>query len=73
MPHNLYLHSAVIQTRAYARSAPGRKCAIFYGTVDSTLSLMFAFFVNSAILILAAAAFFYTGSPHRCAPRLVGL
>lgn len=69
MPHNLYLHSAVIQTRAYERSAPGRRRAIVWGTVDSTLSLVFAFLVNSAILILAAAAFYYSDNPHRCAAR----
>lgn len=65
MPHNLYLHSAVIQTRAYPRDAAGKRRAVVFGTLDSTLALMFAFLVNAAILILAAAAFFYSGSPHR--------
>jgi len=65
MPHNLYLHSAVIQTRAYERSPPGRKSAILYGTIDSTFSLIFAFLINAAILILAGAAFYYGATPHR--------
>ncbi|CAK0779561.1 hypothetical protein CVIRNUC_004804 [Coccomyxa viridis] len=59
MPHNLYLHSSIIQTRSYPRTLLGKKMAIKYGTWDSTLSLMVAFFINAAILILAAAAFFY--------------
>ncbi|KAI8462637.1 MAG: natural resistance associated macrophage protein [Monoraphidium minutum] len=65
MPHNLYLHSAVIQTRAYERTPCGRRRAILYGTLDSTLALCFAFLVNAAILILAAAAFYYSDHPHR--------
>jgi manganese transport protein len=65
MPHNLYLHSAVIQTRAYPRDPRGRRAAIVYGTIDSTLSLAFALLVNAAIVVLAAAAFFYAASPHR--------
>lgn len=65
MPHNLYLHSAVIQTRAYERNHSGRRRAIIFGTLDSTLSLMFAFLVNAAILILAAAAFYYSANPRR--------
>ncbi|GFR47169.1 hypothetical protein Agub_g8862 [Astrephomene gubernaculifera] len=64
MPHNLYLHSSVIQTRAYPRTAPGRALAIRLGALDSTLSLLLAFTINSAILIVAAAAFHY-GSPPR--------
>jgi hypothetical protein len=66
MPHNLYLHSAVIQTRAWDRNAAGRRGAIRYGTLDSSLSLLFAFFINAAILILAGAAFYYGDVPHRC-------
>eukprot|EP00775_Hariotina_reticulata_P004879 gene4879-5124_t len=65
MPHNLYLHSAVIQTRAWDRNAAGRRAAIRYGTLDSSLSLLFAFFINAAILILAGAAFYYGDVPHR--------
>jgi manganese transport protein len=66
MPHNLYLHSAVIQTRAYARDTPGRVAAIRYGTLDSSLSLLFALLINASILILAGAAFYYGAHPHRC-------
>src|SRR6202008_1335990 len=62
MPHNLYLHSSIIQTRAYSRDEPGRRMAIKFGTLDSTVSLAFAFFINAAILILSAAAFH--GTPH---------
>lgn len=65
MPHNLYLHSALIQTRAYDRAPAGRRRAVLWGTVDSTLSLAFAFLVNSAILILAAAAFYYPAGSSR--------
>ncbi|KAF8069422.1 mntH [Scenedesmus sp. PABB004] len=65
MPHNLYLHSAVIQTRAFPRTRAGRASAIRYGGVDSALSLGFAFVVNASILILSGAAFFYSAHPHR--------
>jgi manganese transport protein len=65
MPHNLYLHSAVIQTRAWTRCPQGRRAAIKYGTLDSSLSLLFAFLINASILILAGAAFYYGGDPHR--------
>lgn len=61
MPHNLYLHSAVVQTRAHDTSDEGKKEAIKFGTIDSTIALSFAFFVNAAILILAAATFYATG------------
>ncbi|GIL44555.1 hypothetical protein Vafri_2087 [Volvox africanus] len=64
MPHNLYLHSSVIQTRAYPRTSRGRRLAIRLGAVDSTLSLFIAFIVNSAILVVAGAAFHY-GNPPR--------
>jgi manganese transport protein len=70
MPHNLYLHSAVIQTRAWTRCPQGRRAAIKYGTLDSSLSLLFAFLINASILILAGAAFYYGGDPHRCGNRL---
>lgn len=59
MPHNLYLHSSAVQTRAYPRTVQGKQYAITYGTIDSSLSLFTAFFINAAILILAAAAFYY--------------
>jgi len=57
MPHNLYLHSSIIQTRNYKRDEAGKREAIHFATVDSTLSLGLAFFVNAAILILSAAVF----------------
>ena len=57
MPHNLYLHSSIVQTRAYPRTDEGRREALRLATVDSTLSLGFAFFINAAILVTAAAAF----------------
>ncbi|MEI7768604.1 MAG: Nramp family divalent metal transporter [Chloroflexales bacterium] len=60
MPHNLYLHSSIVQTRAYPRTDRGRASAIRYATVDSTVSLMLAFFINASILILSAAAFYGT-------------
>jgi manganese transport protein len=61
MPHNLYLHSAVVQTRAHAETEKGKKEAIKFATIDSTVALSLAFFVNAAILILAAASFYVTG------------
>lgn len=57
MPHNLYLHSSIVQTRAFERTETGKREAIRFATLDSTVSLLFAFFINAAILILAAAAF----------------
>jgi manganese transport protein len=61
MPHTLYLHSSIVQTRNYPRTTEGKKMAIKFGTIDSTLALMFAFFINAAILIVAAATFHNTG------------
>ena len=61
MPHNLYLHSSIVQTRAYARDEAGRRDAIRWATTDSTLALMLALFVNAAILVVAAAAFHASG------------
>jgi manganese transport protein len=63
MPHNLYLHSSIVQTRNYDRNDEGKKMAIRYATIDSTVSLLFAFFINAAILIVAAATFHTSG--HR--------
>ncbi len=60
MPHNLYLHSSIVQTRAFARDTAGRRMAVRFATIDSTVSLLFAFFINAAILILSAAAFYGT-------------
>jgi manganese transport protein len=61
MPHNLYLHSALVQTRKIDRNSAGIKKSIFYNFIDSAVALNAAFFVNAAILILAATAFFATG------------
>ena len=61
MPHNLYLHSSIVQTRAYQRTSAGRREAIRWSTWDSTIALMLALFINAAILIVAAAAFHNTG------------
>lgn len=62
MPHNLYLHSSIVQTRAFERNDSGRAMAIRYATIDSTAALLCAFFINAAILIVSAAAFH--GTPH---------
>jgi manganese transport protein len=61
MPHNLYLHSAIVQTRAYGTSLPEKRQALRYATIDSTIALMFALLINCSILILAAATFHATG------------
>jgi manganese transport protein len=61
MPHNLYLHSSIVQTRAFTRNDEGKRLAIKFATIDSTVSLLFAFFINAAILIVSAAAFHGTG------------
>jgi manganese transport protein len=57
MPHNLYLHSSIVQTRDYKRTEEGKREAIRFGNIDSATALMLALFVNAAILILAAAVF----------------
>ena len=61
MPHNLYLHSSIVQTRAIEQTEPGKRMAIKFATIDSTVALFLAFFVNAAILITAAAAFHRNG------------
>lgn len=61
MPHNLYLHSSIVQTRNFDRTPEGKREAVKYATIDSSLALMFALFVNSAILIVAAATFYRSG------------
>ena len=61
MPHNLYLHSAIVQTRAYGETLDDKRQALRYATLDSTIALMFALLVNAAILILAAASFHASG------------
>jgi len=63
MPHNLYLHSSIVQTRKFEQTPMGRRQAIKFATIDSTFALMFALFINAAILILAAAVFHWSG--HR--------
>ncbi len=64
MPHNLYLHSSIVQTRNFERTDEGRRSAIKFATIDSTASLGLAFFINSAILVLSAAAFHQSGNYH---------
>jgi manganese transport protein len=61
MPHNLYLHSSIVQTRKVLPDDASRREAIRFATLDSTVALLFAFFINAAILILAAATFHQTG------------
>ena len=61
MPHNLYLHSSIVQTRKYEQNAGGKREAIKFASIDSAVALMFALFINAAILILAAAAFHWSG------------
>ncbi|RYY98611.1 MAG: iron/manganese transporter [Chitinophagaceae bacterium] len=61
MPHNLYLHSALVQTRKIKRDDPGIRRALKLNFIDSTIALNAAFFVNAAILVLAATAFYYKG------------
>lgn len=61
MPHNLYLHSAIVQTRAWGDNLEEKREALRYATIDSTVALMFALTINAAILILAAASFHATG------------
>lgn len=64
MPHNLYLHSSIVQTRAYERNKEGKREAIRWATIDSTIALMLALFINAAILIVAAAAFHGSGHTY---------
>jgi manganese transport protein len=61
MPHNLYLHSSIVQTRRYGSDLPSRREAVRFATIDSTVALMVALFINAAILIMAAATFHRTG------------
>ena len=64
MPHNLYLHSSIVQTRKYGDSEEDRASAIRFATLDSTVALSSALFINAAILIVAAATFHGTGYEH---------
>ena len=61
MPHNLYLHSSIVQTRKFEQTPVGRRQAIQFATIDSTVALMCALFINASILILSAAAFHWSG------------
>ena len=61
MPHNLYLHSSVVQTRSYQETPAGKREAVKYAFIDSTVALSFALFINAAILIVAAATFHRAG------------
>ena len=61
MPHNLYLHSSIVQTRKYEQNAEGKAEAIKFATIDSTVALMFALFINGAILVVSAATFHTRG------------
>src|SRR5689334_3738762 len=61
MPHNLYLHSSIVQTRRYEETTAGRREAVRYAFIDSTIALSFALFINAAILIVSAAAFHTRG------------
>ncbi len=79
MPHNLYLHSALVQTRKIDRTDAGIKQAIKFNRIDTTIALNLAFFVNAAILIVAATVFYSTGNPvaeikeaHRLLPHFLG-
>ena len=80
MPHNLYLHSALVQTRKIERSNAGIKQALKFNRIDTTIALNLAFLVNAAILILAATVFFKTGNSqvaeikeaHRLLPNFLG-
>jgi manganese transport protein len=65
MPHNLYLHSSIVQTRKYEQTPEGKREAIKFATIDSTVALMFALFINAAILIVSAATFH--GTEHQVA------
>jgi manganese transport protein len=62
MPHNLYLHSSVVQTRRYEETLPGKREAVKFAFLDSTIALTTALFINAAILIVAAATFHTTGN-----------
>src|SRR2546430_1240038 len=61
MPHNLYLHSSIVQTRKFEQTPQGKREAIKFASIDSAGALMFALFINAAILVLAAAVFHWSG------------
>ncbi len=64
MPHNLYLHSSIVQTRDFERDDVGKSMAVKYATIDVVMALTIAFFINAAILVLSAAAFHGTGNQN---------
>ncbi len=64
MPHNLYLHSSIVQTRNWQNNPQKKREAIKFGTIDSTVALSIALFINAAILILSAATFHFSGHQH---------
>ena len=80
MPHNLYLHSSIVQTRKYEDSVAGKTEAIRFATIDSSVALMSALFINAAILIVSAAVFHGTeyesvadiGDAHQLLSPLLG-
>jgi manganese transport protein len=61
MPHNLYLHSGIVQTRAFGQSLPEKREALTFATLDSTIALMLALLINGSLLVLAASTFHNTG------------
>ena len=61
MPHNLYLHSSISQTRKFEPTPDGKREAVFFGTIDVTVALLFALLINAAIMVVAAATFYRTG------------
>merc|ERR1712130_479943 len=71
MPHNLYLHSSVVQTRAFVRSKEGKLTAIKYAIIDCISALTLAFLVNASMLIMAAAVFHYGSKPDRAVADIV--
>jgi manganese transport protein len=81
MPHNLYLHSSIVQTRRYEETASGKREAVRFAFIDSTIALSLALFINAAILIVAAATFHRTGNTsvaeiqdaHRLLTPLLGV
>src|SRR3546814_11550552 len=72
MPHNLYLHSAVVQTRAVAPDPASKRQALRLATLDSSVALTLALFINAAILILAAPTFHLPGRPASIGSRSCG-
>ena len=79
MPHNLYLHSSIVQTRKYEQNAEGKAEAVKFATIDSTVALMFALFINASILIVASATFHGSGEKvesieraHELFPAILG-